>query len=209
MMTEDEARDFFEHLPLDERLRLVRDILGDIEGRIIRARAELNGETRQLVLPSLEPLNETVPPLPSRVNDRTAWREAKRRDPLAESPVDEAPANTSPGETDQARQTDEWPDLDIDELTGGSLHPVHRMRLMDVAAQYEKLLKRYGYIKGIPDPRTILRQELRESADPKHQRRRTDTFWAEWVARDSDTLDRPLPHEWSDWVALGDDDSEA
>ena len=36
----------------------LRDILGDIEGRISRARAELNGETPQLVLPSLEGLPE-------------------------------------------------------------------------------------------------------------------------------------------------------
>ena len=172
-MTEQEARDFFEHLPLDDRLRLVRDILGDIEGRISRARAELNGESPQLVLPSLEALaeEEIVPTIPDNLDFSTA-------EPLAD-------------------------------LIGGQSHTILRLRLLDAAAQYEKLLKKYGYVEGVPDPQLILKQEFEAAQDGRKQHKKPQTAWAEWVGKDSDTLDRPIPHDWGDWVALGDDDPEA
>lgn len=184
-MNEQEAREFFDHLPLDDRLRLVREILGDIEGRISRARAELNGETPQLVLPELEAVSEPVPPNPTR----------------------EAPSRQSPTDDTIVPPPDEYADFDMAELTGGQMHTINSLRLMDAAAHYEKLLKKYGYVRRVPDPKTILRQE-QEASQAKDRRRKPDSAWAAWVAKDSDTLDRPLPHEWSDWVALGDDGGE-
>ena len=95
------------------------------------------------------------------------------------------------------------------ELTGGQSHTINRLRLMDAAAHYEKLLKKYGYVRGVPDPKAILRQEQAAiQAKGRGRRAKPDSVWAEWVARDAETLDRPYPHEWSDWVALGDDEGE-
>lgn len=201
-MNEQEARDFFDHLPLDDRLRLVREILGDIEGRISRARAELNGETPQLVLPELEGLPELAEE--ARLREAETGRDGRgSRDSggAARTSADQADGEIVP-------PLDEYADFDMAELTGGQKHTINSLRLMDAAAHYEKLLKKYGYVRGVPDPKTILRRE-QESALAKGQgRRKPDSAWAEWVAKDSDTLDRPHPHEWSDWVALGDDDGE-
>jgi hypothetical protein len=198
-MDEQDARDYFERLPLDERLRLVRDILGDIEARISRARAELNGESPQLVLPDLEGL---VPPLPAGLSG-----EAPPVSPTAgQTPA--AGASYPAEELPPPGDLDDLAGFDIDGVIGGQSHTINRLRLIDAAAQYEKLLKKYGYVRGVPGPKAILRREA-ESAQPKgRQRRQPDTAWAEWVARDAETLDRPYPHEWSDWVALGDDEGE-
>ena len=198
-MTEQEARDFFEHLPLDERLRLVRDILADIEGRIGRARDELNGASRQLVLPELKELLETAPPPQpikrSKTSDQT---------PLPTPTL--SPAAREAQVHDRETELQDFADLDLADLTGGESHAVHRLRLMDAAAQYEKLLKKYGYVKSVPGPKEILQQE--QQAAQASGRQRPDTRWADWVAKDAATLDRPYPHEWSDWVAIGDDEAE-
>ena len=196
LMTEQETRDFFEHLPLDDRLRLVRDILGDIEGRISRARAELNGESLQLILPSLEGVaeDEIVPPIPEIVPNNSLAPAARQL--AAAEPADENPLA-------------HWDDLQLADVTGGQSHTIHRLRLMDAAAQYEKLLKKYGYVKGVPDPQLILKQEFEAAQAGRKQHKKPETAWAEWVGKDSETLDRPIPHDWGDWVALGDDDPEA
>jgi hypothetical protein len=199
-MDEQEAREFFEHLPLDERLRLVRDILGDIEARISRARAELNGESPQLVLPDLEGL---VPPLPAEFRDTTPAGPRSPGPSLAHGWDADDGGLPPPGDLG------ELAGFDIDGVIGGQSHTINRLRLIDAAAQYEKLLKKYGYVRGVPEPKAILRREAEAAQAKGRPRRQPDTAWAEWVARDAETLDRPYPHEWSDWVALGDDEGEA
>jgi hypothetical protein len=191
-MTEQEARDFFEQLPVDERLRLVRDILGDIEGRISRARSELNGMGPQLELPEL-------------AADQ-AGTAGRRGQTLAGAASRCGPDEGAAAETDAA---DDWVDFELPDPAGARQHAVNRLRLADAAARYEKLLKHYGYIKGVPEPRQILRRENDAAQAGRKARRPPETEWAEWVARDAETQDRPRPHEWSDWVALGDDDPEA
>ena len=146
-MTEQEALEFFDHLPLDDRLRLVRDILSDIEGRISRARAELNGESPQLVLPELE--GQTPEPI-------------ARPGPAKASMGDSLPP---PVEDETVKVPDDFADFDLTELTGGQSHTINRLRLMDAAAHYEKLLKKYGFVPafeaiGYRETAACLRSEI-------------------------------------------------
>ncbi len=95
-----------------------------------------------------------------------------------------------------AQEAEPWPDIDLDSITGGEAHPVHHLRLIDAVDTCRSLLKKYGHIKGVLSPVDVLRAEgLAAGRMPLKQ-----GDWAHWVARDSDTLDRPKTVDWTSWV---------
>lgn len=196
-MTEEEALLYFDSLPVDDRLRLMQKMLSDMEYRVSRARAELEGVAsppevpveslsveKQLDLPGLD-----LPP-PGIFSER-----AYSRDPIMGHLETEVDGNE-----------DDWNNFELPPENGGATHAVHRLRLMDAAAQYERLLKRYGYIKGQPDLGELGRRLRQDQADSQPTRR--GSTWADWVAKDQETLDRPKAQAWQDWVVIGDDDGE-
>lgn len=191
-MTEQEALRFINSLPVDDRLRLMRQMLADMEGRVSRARAELAGGLVDLSA-ELAGLADPQPTLPG----------------LELPPPDAAAAPPDPAlafAASEAAEPDEWSEYALPPANGGEGHEVHRQRLIDAAAQYEKLLKRYGYIRRQPTLAELSRR-LRdepgaqgpEGAPPR---------WAEWVAKDQERLDRPQTQDWQDWVAIGDDEPD-
>jgi len=197
-MTEEQALDYFDSLPVDDRLHLMQRMLADMEYRIARARAELAGNNPAQALdrpdayavmdqPDLPGLDLPPPQEPADPE--------YRHDPVF-GHLDSAPAEPT-------RAADEWAGFELPPESGGPAHAVHRLRLMDAAAQYERLLKRYGYIKSPPGLDELTRRWRAAQASATEGK---GTSWADWVARDQATLDRPKPQQWQDWVAIGDDD---
>ena len=197
-MTEEDTLRYFDSLPVDERLRLMQKLLADMEYRVARARAELEGisglgnelgnslgQAKQPDLPGLD-----LPP---------AGKSA-----AADFPHDPVMGHLET--SSDANSEDDWNQFELPPDSGSSSHAVHRLRLMDAAAQYERLLKRYGYIKS-PPGLGELGQRLRQD-QAANQNQRQGSSWADWVAKDQETLDRPKAQPWQDWVVIGDEEDE-
>jgi len=179
-MTEEEALLFFDGLPVEHRLRLMQRMLADMEQRVARARAELSGLSFAASVQQHEP-------------------EAAQLD----LPGIEIPDSPSGFTRSEPKSNDEWADFELPDITGGQAHNVHSLRLLDAAAQYERLLKHYGYLRRQPGLAELAR---RNRMNPRNRNKETDKApWANWVAKDQETLDRPKSQEWSDWVVSGDD----
>ena len=196
-MSPDEAISYINSLPVDERLRLMQQMLADMEYRVARARAELAGDAQLLAeLAALRSGQPDLPGLDLPPPELGDYADSAPHDPVLGHIENEASQENG----------DDWDKFELPPETGGQHHTVHRQRLMDAAAQYEKLLKRYGYIRSQPSLGELAnRLKADELARTKAK---LGSKWAEWVARDQETLDRPKPHAWQDWVVIGDDEGE-
>ena len=196
-MSPDEAITYINSLPVDERLRLMQQMLADMEYRVARARAELAGDAQLLAeLAALRPGQPDLPGLDLPPPETDGYLETETHDPVMVHIENEANQDSP----------NDWDKFELPPETGGQFHTVHRQRLMDAAAQYEKLLKRYGYIRSQPSVGELANRLKADELE--RTKARLGSKWAEWVARDQETLDRPKPHAWQDWVVIGDDEGE-
>ena len=167
-MNERDARDFFSTLAVDERLRLLRDIISDIEGKL----------QRDQEAPGLELFS-----------------------------IDDLPAVFESPWTSELPEISLTSDLNIHGLTGGSAENINKLRLVDAVEHLRGLLKKYGYVQGLPAPAELAR--LVREAEIIARRKGRRSAWSEWVARDQETPDRPASHDWESWVTKADEEAEA
>lgn len=176
----------FRDLPLEEQLRLLRELVG---------RMELDALQQGLTIPPSPVVDRQPSPHPV-VPDAP-------ESPTATSPVGKG--SGKPAFTDTELLPDpEWDrfDADMDELfrQGGDWHQIHSLRLKDAADRYRVLLERAGMLparKGFAD----LARETRKAPLPAG----TPPEWAEWVGKDPPAPDIPTSRDWADWLFPGTD----
>lgn len=215
----------FRDLAPEDQLRLLRELIGHMEYDLVRdqgssatgspAPAAPGPQTRPAPtvtgpLPPSQPASAaapaaTYPPPPGAPVSAVP---PARPAPATARQAAPAPAASGPAANPVARITDDDPawqefDREMDEVlqAGGDYHQVHHLRLQDAAARYSSLLKRHGYIKGFPGIEELARQARLAADSPKVP----PPEWSDWVARDADTLDRPLSHQWAEWLLPGSD----
>jgi len=187
-----DIKDRFKTLPLEDQLRLLQELISNMEFQHLHSQ----GSKTTQAASSLKSAKASTESTPLQDAQKIKPSEgSQRRSPFISS----------------EEKNEAWEEMDsqLDAIfrNKDEAHPVHKQRLEDAAARYKALLKRYGHIKGSPSLQELAlaaRKQSLNTLDVPLEK----PDWAEWVAKDQETLDLPQSHAWIDYLFPDDDDYE-
>lgn len=213
-MIKKEAEAYFHSLSTENKLEFMVSLLKDLESEIRAERPTPLAQSDSSPPPSFDPAatndsanfkaNNKVDE--SKIDKNSQGKKIKNQDLNAAPNTGPKPRVLSPNFDDEKDDADDFDfsGFDADSLKGGASHTVHHLRLLDVAERYQGLLKKYGYVRGVPAPEEILKDDLLAEAAAKRETQEQEgparSAWSDWVAKDQKALDHPKKYDWKDWV---------